>query len=615
MSAFDWLIVRGDPEVPRKFGFTTHARQTCAIAGTAFGTIAKSAASLVALAFAMLVVVLAPVFMAVKGVSMLPRTAQILNVLTAPVADNPRLPWVLIPLLIVFYAGEVVWRERDAGMNEISDAAPVPEWVLLLGKFLGLGLVLVSWMALLATVGVLGQMRMGYFEFEFGLYLRILFGLQLIDYLLFALLVFVVHVVVNQKHIGYLVALIAYGVILFPSSFGLEHHLLIYGSSPTWTYSDMRGFGPSLGPWLWFKLYWAAWAVLLAVAGKLLWARGSERTLWARLQVARRRFTRATAGVAATTVALGITLGGFIFYNTNSLNRYRTASQEAERRAQYERRYGQYARVAQPTLTSTNLRVEIYPDRRGAEIRGAYVLANSSSAAIDSIHVSTVPRVETGAVSMDRPASPVLVDDDIGYRIYALEKPLQPGDSLHLNFEVHVAPHGFRNNGADALVVQNGSHFTNLDCLPAIGYQRNRELDGAGVRRRYGLAERRAVPSLDDAEARRVRIGGDPITFEAIVGTSGDQAAVAPGVLRRTWTDGGRRYFRYLTDVPVNNQYDVFSARYALNEEQWKPSTGSGQAVAIQIFHDPRHAGNLPRMMASVRASLDYYTRQFGPYP
>ena len=37
------------------------------------------------------------------------------------------------------------------------------------------------------------------------------------------------------------------------------------------------------------------------------------------------------------------------------------------------------------------------------------------------------------------------MDDDFGYRIYALEKPLQPGDSLKLSFEVHVAPHGFRN--------------------------------------------------------------------------------------------------------------------------------------------------------------------------
>jgi hypothetical protein len=64
----------------------------------------------------------------------------------------------------------------------------------------------------------------------------------------------------------------------------------------------------------------------------------------------------------------------------------------------------------------------------------------------------------------------------------------------------------------------------------------------------------------------------------------------------------------------------VFSARYALHEEQWNPAfadsrPGSGPAVAIQIFHHPGHAANLGRMVASVRASLDHYTRQFGPYP
>ena len=48
------------PQVRREFGFATHARQTCAIAGTAFGMVAKSATGLVALAVAMLVVLLAP---------------------------------------------------------------------------------------------------------------------------------------------------------------------------------------------------------------------------------------------------------------------------------------------------------------------------------------------------------------------------------------------------------------------------------------------------------------------------------------------------------------------------------------------------------------------------
>src|SRR5262245_27681101 len=103
------------PEVRQTFGFATHARQMCAIAASAFGTIAKGAAGIVALAVAMLVVLLTPVLVALKGVTLLPRTGYLLTVVTAPVADNPRPPWVLIPLLIVFYAGELVWRERDAG--------------------------------------------------------------------------------------------------------------------------------------------------------------------------------------------------------------------------------------------------------------------------------------------------------------------------------------------------------------------------------------------------------------------------------------------------------------------------------------------------------------------
>ncbi len=312
-------MMRGIPPVRRRFGFATHARQTAAIAWTSFGAIAKSPAGLVLPAVAMLLVLLVPMLMKNKGVSLLPTTALVLSKLIAPVAENPRLPWVLIPLLIIYWAGELVWRERDAGMGEIADATPVREWVLVLGKFLGLALVLVGWMALLIAAGVLVQMRMGYFLFELGLYLRIL-GLQLVDYLIFALLALVVHAVANQKQMGYLAVLVGYGVILFPSFLGINHHLLIYGSSPRWSYSVISGFGSSLGPWMWFKLYWAGWALLLAVAAKLLWSRGAECDLRSRLHLARQRFTRPTAAVAAMAVTLIFSAGGFILYNTDVLH-------------------------------------------------------------------------------------------------------------------------------------------------------------------------------------------------------------------------------------------------------------------------------------------------------
>lgn len=599
------------PEAPRTFGFATHARQTLDIAWTSFRTIAASWAGLALLAVIPLLAV--PVVldqMESNGVPLIPTTAGVTQELTGPLSADPLAEelsrWVIVPLLLVFFAGELVWREREAGLGEITDAMPGSEWAPFLGKLLGLGLVLAVFTALLTGAGMLAQAIRGYQDFEVGLYLKILFGLQLPEYLLFALLALVVHVLVDQKHTGHLAAILAYVFIVLASLFGVEHNLLIYGAGPRWSYTEMRGFGASLGPWAWFKLYWAAWALLLAVAARLLWVRGKERGLVARLQLARRRFTRPTARAAAVAAGLIVALGGFILYNTNVLNEYLSASDLVERRAEYERRYGRYAGLPQPRLTGTSLRVEIHPERRAVDIRGTYRLVNRGAAAIGSVHVATVPRVETGAVIFDRPAKLVLSDDDRGHRIYALERPLRPSESLRLDFEVHVEPRGFRNGGADASLAANGTWFTNEDWLPGIGYQRSRELTSAADRRAHGLAPRPLIASLYDVEARQDRPG--EIAFEAVVGTRADQVAVAPGALRRTWMEGGRRYFHYSTDAPINNEYAVFSAGYAVREARW-------QDVAIRIFHHPGHTAHLDRMVRSIRSSLDYYTRQLGPYP
>ncbi|HYH78683.1 MAG TPA: hypothetical protein VEX86_02775 [Longimicrobium sp.] len=608
------------PEVRRTFGFAAYARQTLAITWTSFRVIAKSRGGLVLLAgIALIAVRVLQENMESLGTPLLPRTEYVLTFLTAPLTSFLT-PWVIIPLLIVLYAGELVWREREAGLGEITDAAPVPEWVLFLGKFLGLGLILAAWMAILTVAGVLIQASMGYDRFEFGLYLKVLFGLQLPEYLLFAVLALVVQGVVNQKYLGHLLALVAYACILFAARLGIGHNLLVYGSAPHWSYTDMRGFGATLGPWLWFMLYWAAWALLLVMAARLLWVRGMETGPRARLQLARGRFTRPTAGIAAAAAGLVLSLGGFIFYNTNVLNEYVTPSERLERGAEYERRYGRFANVPQPRLAGTRLRVEIHPRRREVEIRGTYLLVNGTAAPIDSIHVATTAGVQTGAVTFDRAAARVLADDDLGHRIYALREPLRPGDSLRLGFTVNVEPRGFRNSGVSRAVAANSSFFTN-DFLPAIGYQRARELFKPGERRAHGLAARRMFPSLADAgadvtgEAGRDFTGAGRVAFEAVVGTDADQVAVAPGALRRTWTQGGRRYFHYATDAPIGNELRFFSARYAVHREVWNPPADAGRPVAIEVYHHPRHAANLGRILRSVRASLDHNTRAFGPYP
>jgi ABC-type transport system involved in multi-copper enzyme maturation permease subunit len=537
--------------------------------------------------------------------------------------------WIIIPLLTIFYAGELVWREREAGLNELSDTTPVPEWVLFVGKFGGLALIIATWVAFLMLSGVINQLVMGYYQFEIDVYLKALFGIQLTNYLLFALLVFVIHVLVNQKYIGHMVAFGAYGFILFASMIGIEHNLLIYASDPGWSYSDMRGFEPFVIPWLWFKFYWASWAFLLAVLATMFWARSKESGLKARFHLAQQRFTRYKLA-SLIAVALVLVSGGFIFYNTNVLNVYLSKDDRMAIRAEYEQRYGQYENIAQPLLARTKLHVEIYPDEQMAHIRGTYHLVNRSKVSIDSIHLSLVPHLDITAVSFNRATSAEVLDDDLGYRIYSLENPLEPGDSVQLSFNVHMKPHGFSNNGMDAAVAANGSHITSDSWMPVIGYHGDRRLRNARDRSAYGLPPRPDRASLYDIAARNDARHAELMHFEAVVGTSKDQVAVAPGALQRTWRKDDRQYFHYATNAPLLNEYAFFSARYTVREAQWVPNLPqSGQTfptsvhgskttakpVTIQIFYHPTHEANVTRMVKSAQASLAYYAQEFGPYP
>ena len=593
------------PQVPRTFGVRTRVHQTLDVARRSFASIVMSKGALVLAFPAVLLLLFGAQFLTHLSTPLVPTTAYIIGIF---VNSGDVFFYIAAPFLIVVYAGELVWRERDAGLSEIADATPVPDWVSLVGKFLGLSLVLVLLQASMIAAALLLQAAMRYFEFELGLYVGVLLGLQLSEYLLFALLAVAVHVVVNHKYLGHLVVLLAYAFTVFATEIGIEHNLLVYASDAGWNYSDLRGFGPFMAPFVWFKLYWAAWALLFAVAAKLFWIRGKESGPAWRIQLARRRATGAAIAAAAAAIVAVLALGGFIFYNTNILNAFSGAADRLERRAEYERRYGHYEGISQPQLTGVTLRVEMYPERRAVEIRGTFHLTNKTADRIDAVHVATKTSVDTRAISFDRAANNTLSDADHGYRIYALEKPLQPGDSIDLGFEVHFKPRGFSNTMIEAAVADNVTFFTQQEWLPAIGYQPQRELGVEADRRAHGLAPRPAMRSLDDVDARRDVAGAERIAFDAVVGTAETQIAVAPGALRRTWTDGVRRYFHYVADAPIRNDYAFFSAAYAVHEGRWND-------VSIQIFHHPRHTANLESMLRSVQASLEYHSKTFGPYP
>lgn len=596
------------PTVSQTFGFATQARQTIAIAMVSFKQIAKSRVGILFLSLiALLTFVIVPLQMEFLNVPMIPRTSYLMTFLTARLTDA-QTPWIIIPLLIMFYADELIWREREAGIIEISGAAPLPEWVLFTGKFLGLTIILLVWLILLMVAGLLVQLSLGYKQFEISQYLQTLFGIQLTDYLLFAVLAFVVHILVNQKYIGHLVIMIAYGYMTFAPTLGIENKLLIYASDTGWSYSDFNGFGPSLKPWLWFKLYWAGWALLLALLARLLWVRSKEIGLRSRIQLASGRFKGLTKWMTVLSACLVIAIGGFILYNTHVLNNLDSAPEKIDKSVQYEKQFIRFEHLPLPTIVATKLHVDLYPKQNKATINGTYHFVNNTALPVDLILLSTVSGVSTNGIVFDRPAKLITTKDNATDMVYVLANALHPGDSLRINFKVGYAPKGFTNNGVESYVVGNGSYFTNKHLLPVVGFQVYRCISDASLRKKHGLAPRPVMPSLYNVEARKSLYLADQTIVEAVVSTDEDQVAVAPGKLQRSWTTNGRRYFHYATNAPIPNQYAFFSAKYAVEETKWND-------VSIQVFHQPGHNANLQSMLNGARSALEYYTKQFGPYP
>src|SRR5687768_2056802 len=525
-------------------------------------------------------------------------------------------PALMMALLTTFYAGELVHRERSVGIAEIADVSPVPDWIIYAGKFGALGLVLVTLQTILMVSALIAQLASGHFDFEIALYLRILFGLKLTNYLLLAAMAMLVHVVVDNKYLGHVIVVICHLFTMFAARFGLHHNLLVYGRDSGWTYSDISQFGPFLGPVLWFKLYWGGWALLFAVIAGLMWIRGRDRGVATRLKLTRQRFGRRAAVVTALAALIVIGAGSFIFYNTNVLAGYRTPFEVDGRSAEYERRYGKFENAPQPMVTGTKLHVEIYPERRVVDVRGTYTLVNKTAAPIRTIHLFLNPGVETRALSFDRESRVVIADDTLGHRTVDLAHALERGHTLQMTLDVRFVPRGFPNSNPNTSVVRNGTYFdhdgggpvNHRRWLPVVGYQPSRELSLAHVRREHGLPPRPHAPSVRDSSSVEDAAGGETITFEAVIGTSPEQTAVAPGTLLRSWNENGRRYFHYATERPVKNAFAIFSAKYAVHRETWN-------GVVIELFYHPTHTFNLERFARAVRSSLDYYTRTFGPYP
>ncbi|MEM6317619.1 MAG: M1 family aminopeptidase [Bacteroidota bacterium] len=519
-------------------------------------------------------------------------------------------------LITFLYAGILIQRAKMNRVSQLVDVTPTPNWVFLGAKVLALVKIQVILLAIVMVGGMLTQISKGFYDFDIGQYLFHLFVVNLIHFVIWAMLAVFVQTLVNHPYVGFfLLLLLPVGFIglaeFGPQFLGMdffEQYQFRYNQAPGdvfgLRYSDMDdSYGPMLWPYFVYKFYWLLAGLILVGLALLLQVRGLPHSFKERLQIIRQRWnSRMAVGLVTILIAFG-SLAAFLYYENNIKHPFISRIERRTMIDQAEAKYKRYEFFNQPKIVAVNVDMNIFPKKRQFKASGYYTLINKSDQPIDTLVINYLSNLNN-TYSFDKTTEIVSQEAiaDVGhFDVLTLETPLLPGDSMRMNFSNESNP--ITALHTNDWVKSNGTLIKD-DVFPRLGnwlaFFKSESHHGHNHDRPHPADSTSMVHSYMARDA-------DQVDFEATVSTSSDQVALAPGELKKEWKQDGRRYFYYKMNEKISPSYLFMSGDYAVKKDQW-------QGIHLAIYYDPKHPYNIDRMMAGLKAGLAYCTKHYSPY-
>lgn len=521
-------------------------------------------------------------------------------------------------VMVIFYSGVTIWRERDSKVDELIGASPIYNVVIFISKYFAImGLGLLMYLICIITCIVI-QTTKGYYNYELDLYVKSLFGLRMLSLLVVVALSMSIQVFLKNRYFGFLtMVLIMLGLPAILNAFDVNLDLLKFNSSGgQMPYSDMNGFGHTIGTFLLYKFYWLGFVIIVCTIAITMYRRGKETTFKTRWKQAFKQLNFKYVTVLIVGVFLFVSCGSVIYYNIRVLNPYKSSTDYEKIQANFEKNYKKHQNEPQPRVVESNVQVDLFPDELKCDIKGFYYLKNKQKETIKKIYININNEAKITEFYFNVPSKKIINDVTNGFYGYELNKELPPGDSIKFNYNLTYEPKNFIMKKSQTEIVYNGS-FINSNILPSIGYSSNAELEDNTTRKKYNLNPKQRMAAINDTSAYAntyISNDADWIRFECVVSTKEGQTAVAPGYLQKEWKKDNRHYFHYKMDSPILNFYSFLSANYQIKKDIWINPLDKTNKVTIEIYYQKGHEYNIDKMIKGIKKSLDYYTKNFSPY-
>lgn len=515
----------------------------------------------------------------------------------------------VIIIIITYYSGEVIWRERAAGMGDMIDSMPVGNIVLWLAKFVSVCAVIACVFMVAMVCTILNQLVVGYTNIDIPQYLTSILYFYTADAVLLIALSFFIQTLSPNKYVGMLVFVgFTFASVAF-YGMGLEHGMFNYSTTPSMVYSDMNGYAWFITTQNWYLLYWGSFAAIMCVFSYGMLQRGSLNTLSARFSML--GYQLQTVGKKLVSIfALTFLLSGIvIYYNTRVINEFVSTNDQLDMQEAYERKYKQFEDSPLPSMTRLDVELAIFPEQRRIESMSTFEVQNKSNQPITQFLVNLPEYTPVSNLHIDGGR---LVFDDPNLRtaMFEFDQALQVGEIRSGRLEVVREHHGFKDQNEDFSLVENGTFISNYALFPNFGVNKDKYISDQHERRKRGLPPPQRAYLLNDTSRYAESIFGKNetwIDFSILISTSQEQTAIAPGYLAAHWVENNRAYFKYEMDAPILNFLSILSA-------ELEQKTVMHEGIELSVFYHHEHEWNVDVMLASMRDSLDYFQNAFGPY-
>jgi ABC-2 type transport system permease protein len=515
----------------------------------------------------------------------------------------------VIIIIITYYSGEVIWKERTAGIGDMIDSMPVNNLVLWLAKFIAVCSVIASVFMVGMICTIFNQLVVGYTNIDILQYIISIFYFYTADAILLIAMSFFIQTLSPNKYVGMLIFVgFTFASVTF-FGLGLEHGMFNYSSTPTMVYSDMNGYAWFITTQNWYLLYWGSFAAVMCIFSYGMLQRGNLNSLSSRFTLLGYQLGVLGKKMIAVFALIFVMAGIVIHYNTRVLNDFVSTNDVLDLQHVYELKYKKIEDSPLPSMTKLDVELAIFPEQRRIESISTFTIQNKTKVPIKRFLVN-LPEFTPVANLYINGGSLLIDDPELRTAFFEFDTALQVGEEKEGRIEVVREHHGFKDQNEDFSLVKNGTFVSNYALFPTFGVNKDMFIADQHERRKKDLPPPQRAHLLEDSSRYTESIFGRNetwIDFSILISTSEDQTAIAPGYLKAQWVENKRAFFRYEMDAPILNFLSILSAKL-------EHKTVIHNDIELSVFYHHEHAWNIDVMLESMKDSLDYFEAAFGPY-